>query len=308
MLKKLFVTLGVIFAVCQAYAQNINEETTEPTEVNSEAVVSSGDDAPQTQDVVSDANPPQTQDVATIVEQLLMKGQADSKVTANNYPIDPTVALPIVGKRSFLRNHYIYQAVEISTLAGKDSDSDTQTENEDSQGKGGGVPSVLSNLNIGMNIGYRIIFVPGRINGDQLEVNRFGFAYSTGLIAAFDRQENYGVTCDFMLKLGFETGNGHALGMGVDGLFGGGKSSGYSYVEGQEDPFYYTDWCMKYGAQVWLKTNLLTTSIRNTDILAFARFIRSVNPYNDEALQKSGIENYWNEESWQFGITLRYRF
>lgn len=222
-----------------------------------------------------------------------------------------SIKVPLHGKSRFAQSHYIYQTAEISMLVGHDKNRD---DNDANQGATDGdsftAPDIISGLNKGMNIGYSLIFVPGTIKNDELELNRFGFAYSTGFVAAFDRQDDYDVTCDFLFKLGVETGNGHALGVGLDGLIGGGKSSGtmYDLNDETQTPNNYTMWCYKYGAQLWIKTNLLTTNVENSDILVFARFVDSKNPQNDNLLWENGIYNDWIEESWQFGVMFRYCF
>ena len=234
------------------------------------------------------------------------------------YAQEPEINLtvPVMGTGKFFQKHYIYQTVEISTIVGKDKDEaqdsfDDSDEVSGSSSRNNNLPDIVKNLNLGMNIGYSLIFVPGKIKDDLLEINRFGFAYSAGFIAAFDRQDEYDVTCDFLGKIGVETGNGHALGIGVDLLLGGGKSAGVTYVEVDDEwqSYPYTKWCFKQGMQVWLNTNLLTTGIKNTDILAFGRFVYSKDPQGDEITDTEDITlDNWIEESWQFGITLRYRF
>jgi len=204
----------------------------------------------------------------------------------------------------------VEQMVEISTITGKDKDLDTGTPSDISNGKE--IPDVISNLNFGMNIGYSAIFIPGKVRDAHWAPNPLGFAYLTGFIASFDRQDTYNVTCDFLWKVGVESGNGHALGVGLDLLLGGGKTAGTTlYCPSSEEgveKFPYTIWCWKQGAQVWIKTNLLTTNIENTDLLVFARFVHSIDPQKDVDFEKKQLINQWIEESWQFGVTLRYRF
>ena len=308
MKKVVIIMLGMMFAVCSAYAQTneeIEEQVIDTLVTVTPQEIADVDTSPKTE-----ASEPVTKsDLAELSSLLTALGQ---KMLEEDAPPTGPLSFPVMGKTKFAQSHYIYQTVEVSTIAGKDKDPDNGDEGEDvnHDGKNDNIPDVISNLNLGMNIGYSLIFVPGTIKGDQLEINRFGFAYSTGFIAAFDRQDNYDVTCDFLGKLGVETGNGHALGIGVDFLFGGGKSAGTIYDLDDEEltPEHYTMWCLKYGAQVWLKTNLFTTSIKNTDVLAFARFVHSQNPMNDQELLNYNLVNQWVEESWQFGVTLRYRF
>ena len=325
MYKKIVVVLITMLVVCQAHAQEVREFLeSEVSPISDSVTVQDSAEVPQivtepagepstvSAEVYSAISTAELQQVSLLLSKLsdkMLEGEED-------YPIDQKKSVPVVGNSRFAKSHYIYQTLEISTLAGKDKDDDESDADgltgagADGGNRGDVTEGLIKELNMGMNIGYRMIFVPGKVNGDMLEINRFGFAYSVGLLAAFDSQNSYGITCDFMLKLGVETGNGHPLGIGIDGLWGGGKSTGTYYFWDDDDfePYYYTDWCYKYGMQVWLKTNLLTTSIKNTDILVFARYIRSLNPDDETDDDIIGILNYWNEESWQFGVTLRYRF
>lgn len=291
MKKVVLVMLCMIFVVCQAYAQNI--------EVEPDTLVT----AQQTQEAVV----PVATEVPT-VSSLITELTTETLNGSITVPDPGTIVKPIMGKSKFARSHYIYQTVDISTIAGSDKDSHAASSGNDAAD--GAAAGLLSGLNLGLNIGYSLIFVPGKINGDNLEFNRFGFAYSTGLVASFDRQDDSEVTCDFLFKLGIESGNGHALGIGIDGLIGGGKTLGalYDFSDDNPEPEDYTAWCFKYGAQLWIKTNLLSTSIKNTDVLIFARYVHSVDPNRNVDFQSQNVYNYWMEESWQFGITLRYNF
>lgn len=285
----------MVFAMCWAHAQNEVSDSL-ATETQNEKVTSTDLDQ-----------------LSALMTELNLRLQS-----AETNP-EKEILVPLHGKSKFARSHYIYQTLEISTVVGKDKDQD---ENDQENQKAGGdgssqvePPDVIANLNLGLNIGYSLIFVPGKVQDDKLQLNRLGFAYSTGLIASFDRQDKYGVTCDFLLKLGVETGNQHPLGIGFDALIGTGKTAGSIFdfndvnennPEPEQD--YYTAWCFKYGAQVWIKTNLFSTNIKNSDLLVFARFVESKNPYNDEILWNQGFVNMWLEEAWQFGVTFRYRF
>ncbi|HCU59462.1 MAG TPA: hypothetical protein DIC64_05755 [Alphaproteobacteria bacterium] len=300
--------LGMMFALGFAYAQ-----TNEEVDVQSDTLQTITPQMQADVDYPSEEKAVTKSDLLQLSALLSSVGQQMLKEDVS----DPKESFFMIGKTK------VIQTVEISTIAGKDRDMDTEegdkalaeydearAQETQTTGNNREVPDVISNLNLGMNIGYSMIFIPGRIDDDLWAPNKFGFAYSTGFIASFDREDNKEVTCDFLWKLGVETGNGHTLGIGVDLLLGGGKTAGTAFdlqdAELVSAP--YTAWCFKQGVQVWLKTNLLTTSIKNTDILAFARFVRSQNPYNDEELLKDNILNLWKEESWQFGITLRYRF
>jgi len=298
MKKLVLIMLVMIFAVCQAYAQT-SEEVVMPqdTSVVQPTVAASATDT----DVL----------IALLTE--LSQKMLEKSESASD-PTQTKVLVPVQGKNRFSRKHLIYQELGISTLANKDKDGDDSDTDNDSKGLSTtdqeaveDMSDMAEQISLGFNVDYTLKFVPGTIQGEELELNRFGFAYSLGLLAAFDNHNSYGVTCDFMGKFGVETGNGHVMGVGLDGLVGVGKSSGSVYFLDGEDPVSYTDWCLKYGAQFWIKTNLLTTGLKNTDVLAFARFIYSKDPY-PELQDMDDIIAVWNEESWTFGVTLRYRF
>lgn len=306
MKKFVIFVLCTIVAVCQAYAQEQNEVMFQDTTRTQNSVE---------QNVAN-------KDVTAELINALAKKMLDENDVYD--PLNTRVSVPIQGKSRFARRHLIYQELGISTIAGKDKDMDSDDSDGDSKGSGSklsGLPDLQNQLNFGLNVDYTLKFVPGTIKGDMLELNRMGFAYSLGLVAAFDHQDKYEVTCDFMGKFGVETGNNHPLGVGFDALVGTGKSSGSLYFiddaddgknddddddDDDDDPIHYTAWCFKFGGQFWVKTNLLTSGLKNTDILLFARFVYSVDPHNDK--NDNNVISIWNEESWSFGVTLRYRF
>lgn len=281
----------MVLAVGEAYAQDVDTTGVETTgvETTMEEVFKNLQSAPTLQ----------MPDVDTVFE------------TAG-----PEWVVPVKGKSKFAQRHYIFQRLEISTVAGHDKNHDDSGDSDDSESLTlpsslPSKPDVSAGLNYGLNFGYSLVFIPGEVKDDQLIMNRLGFGYSFGFLSEFDKQEKYDITCDFLLKTGVETGSGHALGLGFDLLFGSGKSSGVSYFieDGNlSDSGYYTAWCFKYGAQLWVNTSFLTTGLKNSDILAFARYVYSVNPYNENKNVNDGIINNWLTESWQFGITFVYRF
>ena len=310
------MALCAVFAVCQAYAQ----ENIEGVDQEVMPMV----DSSQTPEVTPQ-NPPQTppqeqSDLAqtnALLTQLVQQMMSEDSPIQKWDPINGKIVMPIQGKSKFAQKHFIYQQVGISTNANKDKDMDPSSEDSDMSSdqakKVDGASDIVSKLGFGLNIDYTLTFVPGRITDAGLELNKMGFAWSVGYLAAFDRQDKYEVTCDFMAKFGIVAGAEHPLGVGIDFLFGGGKSAGTMFdlddEKPEEDPDYYTEWCWKFGSEVWIKTNILQTSIPNTDILVFARYVRSINPYNDDLLLKEQkLFNMFNEESWVFGMTLRYKF
>jgi len=231
--------------------------------------------------------------------------------------VGPEWVVPVKGRSKFAQRHYIFQRLEISTMTGKDKNHDDSDDADESGTPAPSTPTpdkpnLIAGLNYGINFGYSLVFIPGQVEGNQLIMNRFGFGYSFGFLSEFDKQEKYDITCDFLVKAGVETGSGHVLGLGMDLLWGTGKSSGATYFLEDDkdfsDPEYYTAWCFKYGAQLWINTSFLTTGLKNSDILAFVRYVRSVDPEDENENIKDGIYNEWMEESWQFGITFIYRF
>ena len=298
MKKVISIMLCMIFALCQAFAQNVEAEDLQVSDT-----LSVHQEKKEAATQMKNGLPV----VSSLITEL-----ADETLNGDISVPDPDVLTkPIMGKSKFAQHHYIYQTVDVSTISGSDKDRD-EDDNESSGKRGIAADEnndLLSGLHFGMNIGYSVIFVPGQIKGDMLQLNRFGFAYSAGFMAAFDSQKDCDVTCDFLFKLGLESGNGHVLGVGIDGLIGAGKSLGAVYDMSQEDadPEDYTAWCFKYGAQLWIKTNLLNTSIKNADILMFARYVYSKDPTKPSDFPPE-IFNSWMEESWQFGVTLRYNF
>lgn len=226
--------------------------------------------------------------------------------------------VPITGKSRFMKRHYLTQRLEISMMGGNDKDSQTDDTFSDELRD---TPSDDNPINFGLNIGYSLVFCPGHIEGDQLRLNRLGFAYSVGAIAQFDRQDRYGTTCDLMAKIGIETGFSHKMGVGIDLLVGTGKTSGELSLydptalygdaelpENLETNTPYTDWCFKYGMQIWVRSGLLHTMLKGTDVRLFARYVRSVDPNKGTDFSNMGMMSVWNEESWQFGVTFYYQF
>ena len=229
--------------------------------------------------------------------------------------------VPVFGKSKFTQRHYITQRLEISVIGGTDikdgEGSSVKNEYDSPEDEDKSEPG----FNWGLNFGYSLVFAPGRVEGDKLYLNRFGIAYSTGLIASFDKQDKYGTSCDFLLKLGIEAGHGHPMGIGFDLLVGTGKSAGeYNFTveddeaapnnnsEPEEMNVPYTKWCFKYGTQLWLRSNLLQAKVKNTDVRLFARYVYSKNPEDEDELLKDEIFCDWHEESWSFGLTFCYTF
>ena len=143
--------------------------------------------------------------------------------------------------------------------------------------------------------------------------NNFGFAVNTGFIFAYDRQKRYDTTFDFLWKLGLEAGYQHTMGVELDFLLGTGKTCGdYVFTTNDENnpeiEVPYTSWCMKYGFQLSLRSNILRMQIKDTDVRLFARYVYSKNPENEQELWNDGIDCLWKEESWSFGLSFCYSF
>jgi len=226
---------------------------------------------------------------------------------------------PIVHRRtdSFSRHVHTSQRLGIAVLGGTDNDSeDTSTlknnyntdEDEQEAAENDG------QFNEGLSLDYTFSFILGRTDKNNIFTpNKFGFSVNTGFVFAFDKQNRYGTTFDFLFKLGLETGYEHPLGLEFDFLLGTGKSCGdfiYTVVneDGAEEDMNipYTEWCLKRGFQLSVRSNLLHTQIKNTDIRLFVRYIDSKNPKDDAQLSKDGITNKWQEQGWSFGLLFSY--
>ena len=79
--------------------------------------------------------------------------------------------VPVRGRSKFTRRNYITQRLEISILGGSDKaedpdDSDMSGYSDDV--KAGNTDDNHS-FNMGLNVGYSMVFVPGHIEGEQLK-------------------------------------------------------------------------------------------------------------------------------------------
>lgn len=195
----------------------------------------------------------------------------------------------------------ISQTIAIATLFGGDKDQtdysftnmEDAAESIDGQATG-----------FGTNLDYSLKIAPVK--------NPFGLALKLGFIASIDRQSDY-FTMDGLLKLGIETGYGHNVGLGIDLLFGGGKSPGYIYdLSATEiEPVPYTDWCRKSGIQLWVRTGLIKSLIPNSQTSIFVRYIYSKEPESQSQLQDlpemENIYLFWQEESLQVGFLIEFQ-
>ncbi len=309
--RLLFIVLSAMFCIGSAAQNNdVNGPESEIKNVIDDNNSAVSDSARSHRRFEEDDQEVQVQlaDVNTLLDKI-------RELTINGGADEPSSSIrnlvPIKGKSKFTRRHYIYQTLDISPHVSTDRDSNLPEQT--SNGKDLDESQLDSPTAFGLNFGYSLIMVPGREENDMLCLNKLGIAYNIGLLASFSRQDKYGTTCSFLAKLGFETGNGHAMGIGADFLGGYGKSNGDSYQLEYEDyerddladP--YTAWCWQYGSQIWMRNNLLKTAMKNTEMLIFARFVRSIDPRKDSEMIK-GYDYFWKEETWSFGIILRYTF
>lgn len=247
-------------------------------------------------------------------EKLAQTLQQQGIVFQNDNENEDTFVEPIqhYRKDKFSKHVHAVQRVGIALIAGTDDDDeetshlktnyrDEDDEQEASEDDG--------QLNQGVSVDYTFGFLFGRTDENNLFYpNKFGFALNTGFVFAFDKQNRYGTTFDFLLKLGFETGYNHPFGLEFDLLFGTGKACGdFSFdveedgnIEHREIP--YTEWCLKGGFQISVRSNLLHTQVKNTDVRLFVRYVTSRNPKDDAELLKEGIINKWQERGWSIGL------
>ena len=221
------------------------------------------------------------------------------------------ILAPVKGKSNFRKSLYIQQTLDVSPAASRSK----TPKNDDSFSNDEIDPNETASTAWGVNFGYSLIFVPGKLHGDMLQLNQMGFAFSTGFIAAVEGSDRYGVVCDFLLKAGLEAGNSHKLGIGIDALGGYGKAVGDFYLwkdgmlsGGKPDKIIpYTEWTWKYGLQVWMRPGLSGNVIPNVDALIYARLIWAVDPGNIQPASAIHL-NRWKGENWNIGVTFRYKF
>ena len=254
----------------------------------------------------------------------------------NKLGTDPSVTVPLHKHRK-IDGHHMCQRLELSILGDKSETSMDLAnklfggavaiaggKSDDDEGVRDKLASKTGGLGLGANFGYSLVFIPGykKEGGSELELNRFGFGYSVGLISQFDHEKNAGLTWDFLGKVGFETGFNKAIGVGIDFLFGGGKTSqtvvdfgDVDFKDPQPEDLDITTeslWCAKAGTQLWLRLNFLTKSINNFDTALFSRFVYSFRPYSEEDMLQRMVDDdecpVWQYEAWSFGFTMTYFF
>lgn len=314
MKTKIFIMLCMMVCAHGMFAQtneNFESQDQDTTEV--------ADVTPEVEQTPTPAPAPAPakdnyEELTQLLREFHKHALAEQQLEKPNYD---SVYVPVRGHTKFTRRQKITQRLEISVLGGTDKPEDSE-DLEDYRDDAQRNDNTANNnpVNMGLNIGYSVVFVPGHLEEDKLLLNRFGFGYSLGFIASMDKQDKYGTTCDLLAKIGVETGNGHAMGIGIDALFGTGNSPVSANIPLTKDYTYMehdTKWCLKYGFQLWVRSNLLHANIKNVDIRLFARYIYSKDPTNDADLdfnEDSVPSGYfiWNPESWQFGLTFCYEF
>ncbi|MBR1605679.1 MAG: hypothetical protein IJ660_06200 [Alphaproteobacteria bacterium] len=260
------------------------------------------------------------EEVALLLHKFHEYAQAENKLDASEI----NLLVPCQGKGWFGRHFNITQQVGLSISAGADKNEDIDDMGDYANNIDNDKQDHGSNL--GFDVEYSRTYQPGKLIGDSLKLNRFGLAYSWGMLVSVDKQEKYGETSDILLKLGIETGKGHTMAVGADFLFGTGTSAvtlvfdrtTYGQTDSQTDSDYDysmydydTRWCLKYGFQFWLKSKLLHTGIKNTDIKLFVRCVYSVDPTNDSDFLVGNKQTgyyLWSPESWCIGLKFSYEF
>jgi len=304
-MKKVVVSVMLVMAFCvhSMYAQNVDSDELVATDVATDNI---SEDTISSQTSYKTDNFVEAEKIIKKFQELLEKNEAAE---------EKTILVP-VGKN---KRWFITQKIGMSLLGGSDNDEDdTATNgdndnNSDTQGPG-------KKLNIGFNADYSVVFARGRLQEDgQVKINPLGFAFNVGLLAAFDKQDHYGMTCDLMIKLGIETGFRHKMGFGFDLLYGTGRSCGNFYYVGNFSEYGgqdvavwsapYTAWCEKVGGQVWVRTGILHTGFdNNNDVRLFVRYVYSKDPNKKSELDEFRFGREWFEESWQIGLTYCHYF
>jgi hypothetical protein len=220
----------------------------------------------------------------------------------------------VVSAQIVKNNFRVTQYASYAIIGGKDGDKQNESDYDNTPANGTNLGDVANSIddeivtNLGSNVEYALTFIPGRKSNDGGFVdNLLGFAMSPGLILSFDKQGGL-YTFNGMLKFGVEVGHDHPIGMGVDILFGGGKSSCFAYFleenGNDNEPLAYTEWCFKNGFQFWVRTGLLKQFFPNSTTSIFLRYVYSMEPYAMEA--DENVFFFWQEEAWQMGFRLTF--
>ena len=309
--KKFFIMLAMMVWVNGMFAQTENEiESQDSTEAPSAPEVEQ--QAPET---------PKTDNFEELVKllrefnsQAIAEQQLDKQDYSKMYK-------PVQGKSWLSRHFDITQQISVSMSAGSDKDEDPDDEHDlDNYAddiKSGNTDDSHS-TNVGFHAEYTRSYQWGTLEGDSLRLNRFGGAISFGLLFSADKQEKYGTTWDALAKIGIEMGKGHIMGVGLDFLFGVGTSAVASVFEdmgpdGNDLYGYDTHFGKKWGFRPWIRTGLLHTSIKNTDVRLFFEYVYSPDPTDDRDFidpeNGKSIGYYlWSPESIRIGLVFCYEF
>ena len=224
--------------------------------------------------------------------------------------VDSTKFIPQYPKRKWkwLNKTISYSTLEASGILGKDYGGDdgegAEKINEATYGS-----DLAANYNIGGNLKFSQVFVPGRYRSDGSFVpNHLNFAWSVGGMLAFGNEKDYGWSTDIMAKIGLQAGNGITLGM--DGLIGAGSTPYRIYSSDGIDyrVITHNQWCFKYGLQAWISMNYGS----NTYTSLFARLIQSAEPSSirNHPTAKGWMNTYvdFDDASWRVGFAVGYKF
>ena len=354
-MKKMFLLvvafIAMSFASNSLFAQNVNTsgENQNPTDLIVSDASESEDasdlsETPIADSTVSDGTPAaetvssasgsiSAEDLQALIAVLNNQTGNEKR---NVLPAENNIFVPFKNKGKW-NGHYVCQRLELSFLGEKGKSANDMasealdiTSQTDSKLTGDNSVGNYANqlgldgagLGLGANFGYSLVFIPGSKEGDELLLNRYGFGYSVGVIVQFDNEKDAGVTCDMLGKIGIETGFNKAIGVGVDFLFGGGKTTectidfyDVDWTDPQIEDVEVTSesqWCGKVGAQFWVRLNFLTKSVKNFDTALFSRFVYSFRPYGEEEFNRRVNVDMelpaWQYESWGFGFTATYFF
>ncbi len=207
----------------------------------------------------------------------------------------------------------VTQSAAFAILYGNDDDKQNEAD-YNTPADGVDLGDVADNIddkigsNLGANVEYSLTFIPGKISDGVFKDNPLGFAFSLGTVLSVDNSGEY-FTFDGLLKIGIETGYDHSMGVGLDFLFGTGKSPGFAYFldEGNtgSEPIPYTEWCLKNGFQFWVRTGLIRQILPNSTTSLFVRYVYSMEP---DEIESEDTFLFWQEEALQIGLLVSFKF
>ena len=203
------------------------------------------------------------------------------------------------------RGIYIYPVLDISAgvLSHKKQSTDPIETN-------GGSSDPSSTTSVGFEFGGTIIFVPGRVVGDSLRINKLGFAFSGGFLTSVASSDRYGAICNIIGKTGVEIGNQHFLGFGCDLLAGYGRLPGdlILYEDGQAlkdgDITPYNKWSFIYGTQFWFKAGLVRIH-KGVDVITYVRLMKAVDSGSGICSSPQPHLERLHKSGWSVGVLFR---